>query len=161
MPEPRAPSFRRLVAWQINSTSDALRRGAALWLRREHDISLVECRTLELIEYMQPVRLRDVAAESAADKAQVSRIVSALVRRGLVVRQAFAGDARSARLELSESGVDMCRRLAASGEERDRALRASIGEAEAAQMLRALAAVKASALRLVDEEEPLQRPRLS
>ena len=159
MHEPRAPAFRHLVAWQINSTSDALRRGSALRLRREHDLSLVECRTVELIEHMQPVRLRDVAAESAADKAQVSRIVSALVRRGLVVRQAFAGDARSAKLELSDSGIELAHRLSAMGEERDRVLRDAIGEAEVAKVLRALAAVKASALQLADEEEPLQKTR--
>jgi DNA-binding MarR family transcriptional regulator len=158
MPEPRAPVFRRLLAWQINSASDALRRGSALRLKREHDISLVEWRTIALIGAMQPVRLRDVAAESAADKAQISRIVSGLVRRGVVERQAYAGDARSAYLQLTPEGIALASKLAAIADDRDQALRSAVDETALAVMLDTLAAVTAKALALSQEEERLAPP---
>lgn len=156
MSEPRAPAFQRLLAWQINSASDALRRGAALRLKREHGIRMVEWRTIALIEAMQPVRLRDVAAESSADKAQISRIVTGLVQRGVVERQAYAGDARSAHLQLTAAGAQLAARLAVMAEDRDRTLRASCGDAAITAMLDTLAAVKARAIELAQEEEQLQ-----
>ena len=157
MADTRAPAFRRLVASHINSASDALRRGHALRLRREFDLSLVEWRTICLIEFMQPVRLRDVAAESAADKAQISRIVTGLVKRGLVVRQEYIGDARSAMLELTASGDELAKRLSRLGEERDAELCAALDEAGAdvVHLLRAIGVVKATATRMADAEERL------
>lgn len=161
MAERRAPAFRALLAYQINSTSEALRRGAALRLRREHDVSLMEWRTLALIEHLQPVRLRDLAADFGADKAQISRIVTALVDRGLVVRRARAGDARSAQLELTEPGRVKTVALARSAQERDRAFRACLKPAELEQLLDMLARIRSRALELLDEEERLQTGRAS
>lgn len=158
MPELRAPAFHRLLAWQVNSASDALRRGATLRLKREHGISMVEWRTIALIEAMQPVRLRDVAMESSADKAQISRIVTSLVQRGVVERQAYAGDARSAHLQLTAAGAQLATRLAAMAEDRDRALRTAFGETGIATMVEALAAVKAKAIELMQDEERRQLP---
>src|SRR6059058_2920329 len=99
MAERRPPAFRNLLAFQVSSTADALRRSAAMRMRREHELSLAQVRALALIEHLQPVRLRDVAADAGADKAQISRVVTSLVERGLVMRRALAGDARSAHLE--------------------------------------------------------------
>src|SRR4051812_3459340 len=104
MAERRSPAFRNLLAYQVSSTADALRRSAALRMRREHEVSLAQVRALALIEHLQPVRLRDVAADAGADKAQISRVVSSLVDKGYVSRRALAGDAQSAHLELTDSG---------------------------------------------------------
>ena len=40
MAERRTPAFRNLLGYHIASTADALRRSAALRMRREHDVSL-------------------------------------------------------------------------------------------------------------------------
>ena len=155
MADTRAPAFRRLLASHINSASDALRRGQALRLRREFDLSLVEWRSICLIEFMQPVRLREVAAESAADKAQISRIVTGLVKRGLVVRQEYIGDARSAMLELTPSGAELARRLSELGEERDAELHAALGAAGTEPLMHAIELVRARATQMADAEERL------
>ncbi len=153
MLESRAPAFSQLIAWQINSTSDALRRGVTLRMKREHDISLVEWRTLALIEAMQPVRLRDVAAESVSDKAQISRVVSALVERGLVERQVVAQDARSAHLSLTPPGTEMAAKLSAISQDRDRFLRASCDEDSIEALLATLSVLRSKAMELHDAEE--------
>lgn len=151
----RPPAFRELLGPQIGATADALRKSAALRMRREHDVSLAQLRALTLIEHLQPVRLRDVAADAGADKAQISRVVTSLVSRGYVVRRALAGDARSAHLELTEEGRDKVAALFVSLEERDRAIRARFHPAEVEQFTRFLARVRQAADELALEEDRL------
>src|SRR4051794_39546817 len=102
MSDRQHPAYRSLLGFHVTSTAAALRRSAALQMKREHDVSLAQVRTLALIEHLQPVRLRDVAADAGADKAQISRVVTTLVSRGYVSRRSLAGDARSAHLELTD-----------------------------------------------------------
>ena len=150
---PAAPAFLPLLSYEVNSTSDALRRSAALRFRREHDVSLMEWRTLALIEHLQPVTLRALTDYSSTDKAQISRIVSALVERGLVERHAHSSDARSAQLALSAQGRAKIKGLARTARARDRVFRAVLDEGEAEQLVAALHKLKARALALIEEEE--------
>ena len=156
MAERRSPAFRALLGYQVHSASEVVRRGQAMRLRREHGVSLMEWHTLALIEHLQPVRLRDLAADFGADKAQISRIVTALVDRGLVLRRALHGDARSAHLELSESGRDKAGSLSRSAGEDDRDLRGCLKPGELEQLAAILARVKARAQEMLDEEERRQ-----
>jgi len=153
MGDRRQPAFRNLLAVHITSTADALRRSAALQMRREHGLSLAQVRTLALVDHLQPVRLRDVAADAGADKAQISRVVTSLVGRGYVARHALAGDARSAHLELTETGREKMGAVLRSLEERDRALRVPMQAAEAEQLVSLLVRVRKIADELTREEE--------
>ena len=153
MAERRQPAFRNLLAYEISSTADALRRSAAMRMRREHDLSLAQVRALTLIEHMQPVRLRDVAADAGADKAQISRVVSSLVSRGLVSRQAIAGDGRSAHLALTEAGRAKMAGLLKMLHDRDRVLRGALQPAEVQQLVSLLERVRKTAEQLSLEEE--------
>jgi DNA-binding MarR family transcriptional regulator len=153
MAERRPPAFRNLLAYQVTSTADALRRSAATRMRREHDLSLAQVRTLGLIEHLQPVRLRDVAADAGADKAQISRVVTSLVGRGLVTRRALVGDARSAHLELTASGAEMVTALLRTLQERDRILKAGFQGTEVDQFLSLLARLRVTADQLELDEE--------
>ncbi len=127
-------------------------------MKRELDISLVEWRTLALLEARQPVRLRDVAAESDSDKAQISRIVSSLVERGLVRRQVVAQDARSAHLSLTPAGTEMAEKLSAIALDGDRVLRAACDEASIESMLATLLVLRKKAIELHDAEELAHTP---
>ncbi len=149
----RTPAFRPLLSYEVNHTSDLLRRSAAMRFRREFDVSLTEWRTLALIEHLQPVTLRDLVAYASTDKAQISRIVTALVARGWVQRAAHASDARSAQLALSTGGTKTIRGLARAANARDKAFRACLSEEEAAQLVRMLARLKACAEGLIKDEE--------
>lgn len=153
---PRVPAFRPLLSYEVNSTSDVLRRSAAMRFRREHDVSLMEWRTLALIESLQPVALRDLVAHSSTDKAQISRIVTALVGRGFVERRAHATDARSAELKLTAGGRKAIRGLNEAARDRDRQFRETLTPQEIEQLVTALAKLKAKAQELVAFEERLQ-----
>lgn len=153
MADNRQPAFRNLLSYQVTSTADALRRSAALYMRREHDVSLAQVRTLALIQHLQPVRLRDVAADAGADKAQISRVVTSLVGRGYVTRRALAGDARSAHLELSEAGRAKMHAVEQSLERSDGVLRSALSPADAEQLAALLARVRKAADDLTMQEE--------
>src|SRR3954463_13161741 len=153
MVERTPPAFRNLLGYQISSTADALRRSAAMRMRREHDVSLAQVRALALIEHLQPVRLRDVAADAGADKAQVSRVVSSLVSRGLVSRRALQGDARSAHLELTGTGRDKVDALFRTLQERDRAMRSVFEGAEFDEFVAGLARIRKAADEIATDEE--------
>src|SRR5947209_2875976 len=157
MADRREPAYRNLLAFHVTSTADALRRSAALQMRREHDLSLAQVRTLALIENLQPVRLRDVAADAGADKAQISRVVTSLVGRGFVTRRALAGDARSAHLELSEAGHTKMHAVDRTLDERDRLLRDALQAGEVEQLAQLLARVRKAADELTLEEERFER----
>lgn len=155
-PKPAAPAFRPLISYEVNSTSDVLRRSAALRFRREYDVSLMEWRTLALIDFLRPVTLRALTDYSSTDKAQISRIVSGLVDRGLVAREAHATDARSVQLDLTAEGRTIIQGLAASAQDRNRSLAACLSPGESKQLTATLAKLKARALELIAEEERLQ-----
>ena len=155
MAERRPPAFRNLLAFQVSSTADSLRRSVAMRMKREHDLSIAQMRALALIEHLQPVRLRDVAADAGADKAQISRVVSSLVDKGFVSRRALAGDARSAHLELTEGGREKFDGLQKTLQERDRAIRDAMQSGEADMLVAILARVRKVADELSAEEERL------
>jgi len=148
----KPPAFRPLLSYEVNNTSDVLRRSAALRFRREHDVSLTEWRTLARIESLQPVTLRELVATSSIDKAQLSRVVSALTERALVERTAHATDARSAQLRLTAAGRKLIKGLAASALDRDRVFRATLTNKEIDLLVSTLAKLKEAAQKLVDEE---------
>jgi DNA-binding MarR family transcriptional regulator len=152
MAERRLPAYSNLLAFQVTSAADAIRRGAALQMRREHDVSLAQIRILGVIDVLQPVRLRDVAADADADKAQISRVVASLVERGWVARRALAEDARSAFLELTEAGRDKYAALLGTLQERDRAIRAAFDGSEVEELVAFLTRVRKS----VEEPAPAQ-----
>ncbi|HYF43624.1 MAG TPA: MarR family transcriptional regulator [Ramlibacter sp.] len=153
----RTPAFHSLLSYQVTSTSDAMRRGAALRLQREHGLSLAQWRVLAMISASEPVQLRELAAFSEADKGQVSRIVASLVERQLVQRKAHAKDARSWHLALTEAGKAVARAAEETSRERDHEFRSCFTPAEAAQFAAMLARLKARAL--VSEEEEKDRAR--
>ena len=157
MADRRQPAYRNLLSFQVTSTADALRRSAALHMRREHDVSIAQVRTLALIEHLQPVRLRDVAADAGADKAQISRVVTSLVSRGYVTRRALAGDARSAHLELTDAGRAKMSAVERTLDERDSALRASLQAGEAEQLMALLARVRKTADEFTLAEERFEK----
>jgi DNA-binding MarR family transcriptional regulator len=156
MAQRRQPAYGSLLAFQVTSTADAIRRGTALQMRREHDMSLAQVRVLAYIEALQPVRLREVAADAGADKAQISRVVTSLVERGYVARQALAGDARSAHLELTEAGRLELKAIFQSLSHRDRMLLAMLQPSEVDRLVDLLARLRGAADEIARGEESLE-----
>lgn len=159
MAERQLPAYSDLLSFQVTSTADAIRRGAALQIRREHNMSLAQVRVLGFIESLQPVRLRDVAADAGSDKAQISRVVASLVERGYVSRRALAGDARSAFLELTEAGSERYAALLRTMRQRDSAIRTTFEGRQVDELVALLARVRTSADALTSAQESVAATR--
>src|SRR5438067_13559250 len=93
-----------LISYRLHTVANLLSRGAELRYRREFGVSLWEWRTLALLGAVaEPLSLNHLAHAAGIHKSQMSRVVSGLANRGLVLRAADAADARGVRLTLSKA----------------------------------------------------------
>jgi DNA-binding MarR family transcriptional regulator len=125
-----------LLSYQLTRTARALSRSAALRYRREFDVSLGEWRTLALLGAAEPQTVNRLARLAGLDKAQMSRVVTKLVDRGLVSR-AF-GPGRTTELSLTRDGTKLYRGLIGAANERNRAFLESLEPEERKALASAL-----------------------
>ena len=146
------PGIRDLVSYRLARTASLMSRGAALRYRREFDVSLGEWRALALLASGTPPSLMQLARAAGLDKAQISRVVSSLVERGLVLRTVGEGQGRPVRLSLTEAGQALFSGLIAAAGERDRAFRAALSAAELAVLDTVLAKLVHQAQAFIEAE---------
>jgi DNA-binding MarR family transcriptional regulator len=114
----------RDIAGRLHSSAIRLLRT----LRREDDgsgLSAPRLSALSVIVFGGPTSLADLAAAEQVKPPTMSRIVDALVERGLVTRIAKPGDRRSVEIEATQDGIQL---LDAGRERRVRALIARLGK---------------------------------
>jgi DNA-binding MarR family transcriptional regulator len=158
---PRTPLRKRveaslvihdLLSYRLGRAAHLVSRSAALRYRREFDVSLGEWRALALLAADAPLSLNDLARAAGLDKAQMSRVVSALIERGLVLRQHSERGGRMVELSLSRAGSRLYQGLIGAAAERDAALRSCLTSAERAALETALTKLAAEARRMMRDE---------
>ena len=83
--------------------ANLLSRGAELRYRREFGVSLWEWRTHRAARRGdEPLSLNDLARAAGIDKSQMSRVVSGLAKRKLVLRAANDADGRGVQLRAEQ-----------------------------------------------------------
>ena len=92
-------------AWKLLMKLFFTQRADLPTLAAEFDLSAAQCHVLHLIEPDQPVPMGQIAESLACDASNVTGLVDRLESRGLVRRQASAGDRRIKVLELTEAGA--------------------------------------------------------
>ena len=114
--------IKDLISYQVHMVANLLSRGAELRYRREFGVSLWEWRTIALLGAAdEPHSLGDLARAAGIDKSQMSRVVSGLTKRKLVMRAANDEDGRGVQLRLSKSGRKLYAGLIGAAAERDAA----------------------------------------
>ncbi|GAL33377.1 transcriptional regulator MarR family [Vibrio maritimus] len=78
----------------------------------DYDIAPMHMRVMKIITKTSPCTSIDVAHYLDRDKAQVTRLINALISQGLLVKVANPADKRSQFLELTESGLEVMTNLA-------------------------------------------------
>ena len=109
----RGPESDRETALRLHAAAIRLLRT----LRREDDasgLSAPRLSALSVIVFGGPMSLAELAAAEQVQSPTMSRIVDALVERGLVTRVARPGDRRSVEIEATREG----RHLLEAGRER-------------------------------------------
>ncbi len=116
-----------LVSSRVMQVASLLRRTASLAYRREFHLASSEWRILVLTGEFAPLSHGELTDLASLDKGQLSRGVTALVDRGLLIR---TRNRRQAQIELSPAGRDLFARIMALAEERNRQLTRGIPEAD-------------------------------
>ncbi|HVJ13718.1 MAG TPA: MarR family transcriptional regulator [Burkholderiales bacterium] len=145
--------IRDLLSYRVHMVANLLSRGAELRYRREFGVSLWEWRTIALLGAAEPQSLGDLARAAGIDKSQMSRVVSGLANRKLVVRDANDADGRGVHLRLSKSGRKLYEGLIRAAAERDAALRECLSTSEKTVFERALTKLAGQARELIHEEK--------
>src|SRR5882762_10420026 len=80
--------IRDLLSYRLHTVANLLSRGAELRYRREFGVSLWEWRTIALLgAASEPLSLNHLAHAAGIHKSQMSRVVSGLAKRRIVLRE--------------------------------------------------------------------------
>ncbi|HEX2332550.1 MAG TPA: MarR family transcriptional regulator [Burkholderiales bacterium] len=149
--------IRDLLSYRVHLVANLLSRGAELRYRREFGVSLWEWRTIALLGASEePLSLGDLARAAGIDKSQMSRVVSGLAKRRLVLRAADPGDGRGVRLTLTKTGQRLYTGLIRAAGERDALFRNCLSKGEKKAFERALIKLAGQARALIEEERALK-----
>jgi DNA-binding MarR family transcriptional regulator len=161
-----APPCRRLagagealVSNRLLSLATLLRRSASLLYRRELGLSQVEWRILAIVGDEAPLTLGALAEILGLDKGQLSRGVTALVKRDILSRIPDSQDSREVHISLTPHGQQTFEAMIALALERNRDLGAGLSRAEIAQLLATLDRLLANARRMLAQSQATRSRR--
>ena len=147
-------TIRDLLSYRLNVVANLLSRGAELRYRREFGVSLWEWRTVALLGAVtEPLSLNHLAHAAGIHKSQMSRVVSGLTKRKLVVRATNSEDGRAVHLTLSKPGRKLYQGLIAAAAERDRAFRDCLTRDEKQALERVLTKLAGQARTFIQQEK--------
>lgn len=76
-----------------------------------HDLSVTQCHALEVLVDSGPLSMNELAARLFLDKSTTSRVLDALERKDLAVREANPEDRRALRLLSTTAGAELLGRI--------------------------------------------------
>ena len=151
------PGIRDLLSYRLHVVANLLSRGAELRYRREFGVSLWEWRSIALLGGAQgALSLNELSRAAGIDKSQMSRVVSGLAARGLVLRAIDANDARGVRLTLARAGRKLYDGLIRAAADRNDAFLDCLSAKEHAAFDEALAKLAARAREFIERERSAQ-----
>ena len=146
--------IRELLSYRLHEVANLLSRGAELRYRREFGVILWEWRTIALLGgATEPLSLGDLAHAAGIHKSQMSRVVSKLAKRKLIVRDANSQDGRGVHLTLSKTGRKLYAGLIDAASQRDRAFRGCLTRDEKQAFEAALAKLAGQARAFIQQEK--------
>jgi DNA-binding MarR family transcriptional regulator len=147
------PGIRDLLSYRLHVVANLLSRGAELRYRREFGVSLWEWRSIALLGGAQgALSLNELARAAGIDKSQMSRVVSGLAVRGLVLRAIDANDGRGVRLTLTRTGRKLYEGLIRAAADRNDAFLGCLSAKERTAFDEALAKLAARAREFIERE---------
>ena len=150
----RATAIRDLLSYRLHAVANLLSRGAELRYRREFGVSLWEWRSIALLgASAEPLSLNHLAHAAGIHKSQMSRVVTGLTERKLVLRAADEDDARGVRLTLSKAGRKLYQDLIGAASERDELFRRCLTRDEAEAFDKVLGKLTGQARELIEREK--------
>jgi DNA-binding MarR family transcriptional regulator len=147
-------AIRDLISYRLHTVANLLSRGAELRYRREFGVSLWEWRSIALLGAVtEPLSLNHLAHSAGIHKSQMSRVVSGLTRRKLVLRAASSIDGRGVQLTLSRTGRRLYEGLISAATERDETFNSCLSKNEKEVLERCLSKLAGQARDLIQKEK--------
>ena len=149
--------IQNLLSYRLHKVANLLSRGAELRYRREFGVSLWEWRSVALLGAVrEPLSLNHLAHAAGIHKSQMSRVVSGLTKRRIVLREAHPQDGRGVWLTLSKVGRRIYQSLIRAAAERDVLVRNCLSEKEAKVLEQALSKIASEAGALIQIEKTMK-----
>jgi DNA-binding MarR family transcriptional regulator len=143
--------IRELISYRLHTVANLLSRGAELRYSRDFGVSLWEWRSIALLGAgTEPLSLNHLAHAAGIHKSQMSRVVSGLTRRKMVLR---AANGREVALTLTKSGRRLYEGLIRAASERDETFNRCLSRNEKAIFDRCLAKLAGQARQLIQKEK--------
>lgn len=143
--------IRELISYRLHTVANLLSRGAELRYRREFGVSLWEWRSIALLGAVTgPLSLNHLAHAAGIHKSQMSRVVSGLTRRKLVLR---AANGREVALTLTKPGRRLYEGLINAAAERDHVFNNCLSRNEKVVLERCLSKLAGQARELIQKEK--------
>ena len=127
----------RFAVW-FSRISRALAQQMLLYARRELGLNLAEYRTLSMLSECRSASIRDIAAGSELDKAQVIRAIANLTRRRLAIHTVDGRDRRLRVVKLTPAGHALAAKAIPFALDRQRRMEQALAPAERRALWRAL-----------------------
>ena len=109
MPDPKH-SFRSYLNFRLESASPTARQAADKIYTRTCGLDILHIRILRIVAEKPHQAVNHVVRELTLDRTLVSRIVSELVRQGLLKRTISSSDARQILLATTPAGIKRVRK---------------------------------------------------
>jgi DNA-binding MarR family transcriptional regulator len=146
-----------MVSSKVIRLANMLRRSGTLVYGRKFGLSQVEWRVLALVGEHAPITLNALAELMGLDKGQISRGVSALVTRNLLLRE-YRRNGRGIAITLGPHGAELHRELMTAAIERNRLLLDGMSKAEASEFFKILDRLTKLAQAILAREQGAERP---
>ncbi len=110
------------LPYRLSVASNRVSRLIAKLYQDRFGLTIWQWRALAILGAQGGITAGEVASRAAMDKMAVSRAVSGLLSRGLVVREASADDGRARLLKLTKTGSDIYDEIAPLAREQEQHL---------------------------------------
>jgi DNA-binding MarR family transcriptional regulator len=100
----KPPTFRNLMTFRLHKVARISERISEQYYRKHMNLSLPECRMIGITAGYGTVSFKRVASDANLEKSYASRVVSALVDRGIIEKLVNPSDSRSVLIQLTEYG---------------------------------------------------------
>ena len=131
-------SVDHFVSFQISRVNRLIKRQAIQILAEHSEFALIEWQVISTIAASTSNSVADLVGNAAIDKAQFSRGLALLVKRGFVEKSPHATDARTSTVRMTEQGRDAFAKIMPHMRARDQTLRAGLTAAEQRNLSRIL-----------------------
>ncbi len=152
-------NLKELFSFRLNVLAHMSSKVAALRNEAEFDLQPRDWRIIGLLGAFAPMSLQALAREVGVDKSQGSRVVSLLIERGLLARDADATDGRGVQLSLTPRGRTLYRKAFPRAVKRNEQLLSVLSAEELEVLERALDKLTGQAKSMLEQARTDSRKR--